>query len=440
MEYDLCELRDKYYKEDEPAKKTNIFNDYARLLLDKAKFDEILDVCDDFQEFCQTNGDKYAFCCLYLTRGIAFFHKNLNDQAIECNTKSIELAYEIDDKALIATVLNSMAGIYYRQSELRKCKEYLVKSIDLTKESDKKQHLVPTLLNLSRVCLGLSETGEAIQALESSLEWSKKLRIDFYDFTLNLNLAELYFKEKKVDLALSTIDLATKVAEKSKNRLNFVLAQKAKSQFYLESGHSEKALEFLLPLLKLCNEDSYDEVKLLVVELIYKSYSDLKDHKNSYDYLRMFIDLKRKEDERRLETNSKELEQKFDEVMADKEKEIYKLRNIDLKNTIEEINRAYDKLQRTQKEIVKAEKLNVALSTIIKTGKEFNQPLSTLEDSVGNLFNEVQEKELISKSVDRIRQNIERIKNIIVKFRSLKDVNLREYVLGVEMIDIEKGD
>lgn len=110
-----------------------------------------------------------------------------------------------------------------------------------------------------------------------------------------------------------------------------------------------------------------------------------------------------------------------------------KLKEIEIKN--KELNETLNQLEKTQKNLILAEKKNTVLAMAVTANHEINQPLTIIKGNLDLLANKLKSDEY-EHYFTRINSSLDRIINIIEKFQNLEEVNLTNYAKKTSMIDI----
>ena len=100
---------------------------------------------------------------------------------------------------------------------------------------------------------------------------------------------------------------------------------------------------------------------------------------------------------------------------------------------------SYQKLSETQNEIIELEKKNSVLAMAITANHEINQPLMVIKGNIEML--EIQLASIESKHqkyLNRIHQSVERISDILERFKNINKVKVKDYAENNDMIDLEE--
>jgi len=113
-----------------------------------------------------------------------------------------------------------------------------------------------------------------------------------------------------------------------------------------------------------------------------------------------------------------------------------------LKNVVQELNTAYNRLDQTQNELIKMEQKNLALAMAVTANHEINQPLMVIKGNLDLLQLNIHKlpKEESEKYFQRMNTAISRIEAILKKLREIENPIFKEYTEKTIMVDLELTD
>ena len=100
-------------------------------------------------------------------------------------------------------------------------------------------------------------------------------------------------------------------------------------------------------------------------------------------------------------------------------------------------------IARIRAHLSEAEKKEVLLAAVTTANHEINQPLTILLGNVEMLFSKLRKRENLSddyldRKFESMINSIDKIKTIVKKFTSIKEIKLKEYMVDTEMLDLEQ--
>lgn len=440
MEKALSNMEE-YFQETDATRKKGVYLKIIKKLLDNGKFQDSLKLSKMHYDFCLENNYPEEQAKALINLGLASFYLNNEEQAIKHNLEAVEIFYSLGNLNGVAEVFNCISGVFYSKKEFSKAVEYMNKAIDIMETQEEKPLIRSVYLNLSRIYKDSGQIEKALINLkkaENSLQepvdkCSNKLFVmNFY-----ITASELDTLQGKHDSALRNINVSLHEAEKLNNPHHIIISTRAKAHILSNIGKTQEAIDLLEGILHYFEKEEYEDLYLHTLKSISALSEKKGDIEKAFEFYQKYLDLYQEVDNKKIIRKTEQLEAKFDEIINDKEKELFRLKNVELEETLNKLNQAYKELLLTQQEKIRAEKLNAALKTIIETASIIEKPLSLIEKNLSAIMQYSSTEFDFSKNYDRIKQNTNRIRLIMNKFSKLKDVKLTEYVTGVKMLELE---
>ena len=113
--------------------------------------------------------------------------------------------------------------------------------------------------------------------------------------------------------------------------------------------------------------------------------------------------------------------------------------NWQLAQKMEEVNRAYEQLQATQAQLIRAEKQAAVVELAGATAHELNQPLTVLQGLAMLLTNEVEENSRLWHDLQAIREATTRAAEIVRRLGKITSYETKPYVGSTRIIDLERA-
>jgi len=113
--------------------------------------------------------------------------------------------------------------------------------------------------------------------------------------------------------------------------------------------------------------------------------------------------------------------------------------NWQLAQKMEEVNRAYEQLQATQAQLIRAEKQAAVVELAGATAHELNQPLTVLQGLATLLTNEVEENSRLWHDLQAIREATMRAAEIVRRLGRITSYETKPYVGSTRIIDLERA-
>ncbi len=297
-------------------------------------------------------GDMVSVSSVLTNMGAILSYLGRRQEAIEFFFRSLEIKEQNEDWVGIAKTYNNIGTEHYHMKDYAEAKKYYLKALELKEKHGMKRSLTSSLGNLGNLLIDMHEFEQASEYLERSLALSEELgdeRAKSYSLN-NLGLIQL-----KIGNPASAAELCGKACEiamrlRDNYGISYFSLDLARAKMELkEIGEGEK---WCRQSLDISNTSGHLEQKKDGYELLSLIYRLKQDFENA---LQCFMEFTRLKDELISQESINriaEIQTRFETERKEREKEIYRLRNIELaeanetirqKNT--ELTEAYRKME-----------------------------------------------------------------------------------------------
>ena len=344
----------------------------------------------------ETVNDQAVFAITYNNIGNIYSWIKNYQQALNYYDKSLEIHKKEDNRNGEAQALGNIAGVYFRQGELDKTLDYYTQVLTIFKEIGNKGLEAQTLGNISSIYSELGQYEKALEFLFKAMEISESIgRIYNYTSILHL-IGDVYQKKGDNKQSIEYLEKALKYAVKQGYKRLEYLIYKSLSESYSQLGDMTKSLDY------------------------FKEYSKIKDDIHSEEKKQAITELQLNFD---LERTQKEKE------IAEREKELYYLKNV-------ELGKALNKVETLNAHLVELDYEKNEMLGIV--AHDLRNPLSTII-MIANILSK-EAKELNDKDVGEYAEDIKTTSNKMINLiKDLLDVNAMEsgkLNLKLEPVDI----
>lgn len=259
--------------------------------------------------------DKSGISTVLLNLGVFYKELNENKQALRYYKDALKLKKELGDQKGIATILGNIGNILLADNKLDEAEKYFQESLQIKKQTDDRDGMIYVLQNIGSLLIQKANYDEALSYLNSALELAEKQCSNHRKYSILQDIGEVYLNLEKLEDAEN----------------NLIQAQ----HYFIKEGIKKNLLENY----KLCSE----------------LYENQADYKKANKYLYKYSDLK---DEIFSEENAKritEMQTKYETKQKEKEAEIYRLKNIELRDKNKAIEQKKKELEETLHKLQESE-------------------------------------------------------------------------------------
>ncbi len=272
--------------------------------------------------------------------GVTYWRMGKYDKALECYLKALNILEVSEDKPGIAPVLNNIGIIYNNMGDRKKALDYYNRSIKICEELELKKGLANSFNNAGNIYRKTGESKKALKYYKKALEIRENLN-DKRGFSHTLtNIGTVYQDLKNFDKSLKYFLRSLKIEEETGDRLASVDTLLSISVIYASTDRLSKALEYVRRGFDFAEEIGVPDLKRDCCE----TFSTILEQKGNFrEALEYHKKYKALNDEIFNEDSSSrinELQVQYETEKKEKEKEIYRLRNIELAEANEELKHA----------------------------------------------------------------------------------------------------
>lgn len=395
------------------------------------------------------------------------------DKALECYNRELSIQQQVDNKTGIAATLANIATVYLLIGQQDIALESYLRALSVI-ESLGEDHalLIIVLGNIANLYMSLDEYEEALTYQEQVLHICQK-RNDINGETLILvNIGWNYLQSKQFELALDyefralqvveqtgdkklkgnillhiglaytglgkytevlhylqqSYELSDKAGDKRTNAAIF----KAMGDLFLITGEKEQANKYYKNALMIAEEIHLQQTEYELHELIAHVEEDSGNVSEALAHFREYIRIKEEViDERRRQSIS-EMQIRFHVEQSDKEKEIYRLKNVELADALQKVGALNTHLSEANSE--KNELLGIV-------AHDLKNPISGLSLSLSMLNNYLSRmsQEEISRQISQMNKTVQRMEEIVAKLLDINIIDSGKLVLQPIVFNINEA-
>ena len=397
---------------------------------------------------------SYESGLAFVKRNLGFYYYTQSDfaKALKKSFEALEKFEELENQNEHANALGIIGMIYWSLGNFELALDHLHKSEKLFKEIENMERLPWTLTTLGGVYQNLGDTNKALRYHNKSLKLFRSYENKLGEARALSGLGTVYESQKEFEKALKRNQTALKIFLEIKNELgesrvyndlgsihqlqgNFAEALKYHQaslrirqklglkhaeitsllnlgKLYIQIKDSEKALGFLQKALVYAKQSDAKPKLYQVHQALSEAYEQQGDLASALKHLKSFEKIKDVVLGDETKTKLKNMEIHFEVEKSQKEAEIHRLKNIELKH-------ALDNLRETQVQLVQTEKMATLGQITAGIAHEINNPIGA-----------------VKSSADVSIRGLEKIKQVLEQSESIPDVlNSNSYQKALDILE-----
>jgi tetratricopeptide (TPR) repeat protein len=430
----------------------------------RSQHDKALDAYARSRSILEQTGDRDKLAAVWNSTGTAYWYMGDLDRALEAYVNASQLLDGGSDQIVLGDVVNNMGIIHGVRREFESALEHFHRSLKIRRTSGDETGVSDSLLNLGSA---LEDRGDFDNALEqyqeaiSVIEWIDDPRRMIYALT---SMGNLLRRIERLDEATDCLTRALEMARTENDRYGVACALLHLARTLRASDDQPTAKARLIECRQLARRiKAADLERDACLELagIFESErrykSALNMHKRLTELLLSLSDATARkrvtELQARFNNEQKVRETSFlrekNRELGDKQQEIERQRaaltevnqNLQIKNR--ELEASVEALQKAQDELLHYERMQSILALAVTANHEMNQPLMILSGNLDLLaysFESAPASLQQERCLNRMRDSLARIRDILGKMSTLDLVEFGEYSGSSRMVALNPGE
>ena len=267
------------------------------------------------------------------------------DKSLEHYMKGLNFSRKVNDKKNEAALLNNIGEIYRRLEDYHEALEYYKKSMVLSKDVGELTLYGVSQLNIGELNYEQGYIDKAFKCTKDALNHFIHNE-DYFSIAYgHFLLSKIYRKQGYEDQAKSDLSLAIDIMRRLQDHYNLNLAYLEMIDILAGEDKFEEALEYIEDALDISerlnlNKDTAD-IALYAAEI----YEKTKQFDLALDAYKMYVEARFKYEKEKEEEHLKNIKAQINIENTMHEKEIYRLRNVELKKKTQEIEKLYNDMK-----------------------------------------------------------------------------------------------
>jgi diguanylate cyclase (GGDEF)-like protein len=299
-------------------------------------------------KFYSEINDEDGIGTAYNNIGLVSWREGKLTEAIENYQKSLKIFKQINNINNEGSTNVNIGIIYAARNEFDKALDYYYRALEIFKETGNKKYSANTYDNIGNVFIYKEDFKNSIKYYKKSL----KLRIEIDDpggvsysyQKLGVAYNEFRDYQKSLEYQLKSIEIMKKIGDD----YHIVYSHKGIAEVYIRLKQYDEALNHLLKALKISRKNKSDnQISDMLLTLSYL-YEKKGDYKKCFEYYKKYTELKDKVYTREFNEKIAEMEVMHEVERKEKEAEIHRLKNVELKKEIDERKRVEEELRKSE--------------------------------------------------------------------------------------------
>jgi len=296
-------------------------------------------------EYKRKKGDKLDIAKTLNNLGLVYNATGDYLKALETYKEAFNIVEEVGEKKGVGILYMNIGLIYDKLGETEKAEVFLYKALEAYKNANYKKGIGECLVNISLVKRAIGDIETAMELANESYKVAEEIGdkkvIGFaYQELMHVMMTKKEYK-KALEYGLKSYEVRKQI----EHRAGIMENCGTIGEILMHMNENEKALQFLMEGMKIGLEAGFKHDLSTTYFRISNCYELMGDYKKAVEYLKKHIETRDIVFNEESQKKIRNVQAKFEVEHAQRESEIYKLKNIDLVDAnkkLEDMNQEKD--------------------------------------------------------------------------------------------------
>jgi len=261
------------------------------------------------------------------------------NSALDYYMKSLEIIHQVDYKNSECRVLNNVGEIYKDLKNYEEALNYYLQSLGICNLISDDNVKCIVLQNIGEVYYYVNEFNTAKDFTERSLQLSRKVKDKMIEAACLHQLGKINLKQDNSEESLSLFLRSLDICKKTNERYFMITVMIDIHELLLKNNNNNEAVEYLGKALSIANEINSKEMIMKINSYLAEIHEKIGQFDKALYYYKKFHDDEKKGMDENVEHKLRNITLQFKMEQSLQEKEIYRLKNVELKEKTEALEK-----------------------------------------------------------------------------------------------------
>lgn len=312
-------------------------NNMGLIFLETGMYEQCIVCLEESCEIKAALNDTPSLATGYENLGVAYQKLLKYKLAIEKFYNSLHISEQHNDVKRMATSYQNIGTMHHAQGDHGQALKMFEMALLLIKDKNDHKHTLQLLNNIAVACKLLHRYEDALSYYNRCLTICRQ-----YGYFIELsavynNIAEMLLDENKIEQAIETFQKSISLAIEYHNESDLMVAEMNLGTCYLKQGDYLQAEKFLTSSLNKHTETAGKQGSYRLYESLIELYERKGELHKAIEYFKQFDRFKYEQLNIENLKVVNEMKTKYEVEKREKENEINRLRNIELKDALEDL-------------------------------------------------------------------------------------------------------
>jgi diguanylate cyclase (GGDEF)-like protein len=302
--------------------------------------------------------------------------------ALEYYMRSLGIIRQIGYKRSESGVLNNIGEIYKHLKNYKIALDYYTQSLEICNLINDDSVKCIVLQNIGEIYYYLSDYDMAKEYINKGLQLSYKVKDRMIEAGCLHQLGKIAFKQDKAEESLNLFLQSLKISKETKERYLIINLMIDIHELLGKKDNNDEAIKYLENALALAYETNSKEMIMKIYSYLAEIHEKLGQFDKTLCYYKKFHDEERNGTNEVIDNKLKNITLQFKMEQSHQEKEIYRLKNVELKEKTEALEKRTSELMESYNNM----KIISEIGQDITSTLNFEKILYLVYKSINNLM------------------------------------------------------